>query len=70
MKWWLALVMGAIVGFVIPLGFGGQFGVWMDSWASWGTVRPLSGSPGVLFSIPVFLGAALALRVFFNWHTR
>ena len=68
MKWLTALTLGAIVGFAIPLLLGGQFGVWMDSWASWGTVRPVAGSPGLLFSIPLFLGSALAFRLFFNWH--
>ena len=68
MKWLTALTLGAIVGFAIPLMLGGQFGVWMESWASWGTVRPLAGSPGLLFSIPLFLGSALAFRLFFNWH--
>ena len=68
MKWLTALTLGAIVGFAIPLMLGGQFGVWMDSWASWGTVRPLAGSPGLLFSIPLFLGSALVFRLFFNWH--
>jgi hypothetical protein len=68
MKWLTALALGAIVGFVIPLAFGGQFGVWMDSWASWGTVRPISGSPGVLFSIPLFLISAVVFRLFFSWH--
>jgi hypothetical protein len=42
----------------------------MDSWASWGTIRPHAGSPGLLFSIPVFLGLALFLRRAFNWHLR
>jgi len=68
MKWLTALTLGAIVGFAVPLLFGGQFGVWMESWAKWGTVRPLAGSPGLLFSIPLFLGSALAFRLFFNWH--
>ena len=70
MKWLTALALGAIVGFVIPLAMGGQFGVWLTSWASWGTVRPISGSPGVLFSIPLFIAAAIAFRLFFNWHSR
>ena len=26
------------------------------------------GSPGFLFSVPVFLISAVALRFFFNWH--
>ena len=68
MKWLTALALGAIVGFAVPLLLGGQLGVWMDSWASWGTVRPLAGSPGLLFSIPLFLGSAFVFRVFFNWH--
>jgi hypothetical protein len=42
----------------------------LHSWAGWGTVRPIKGSPGFLFSIPLFLGSALAFRLFFNWHTR
>jgi hypothetical protein len=70
MKWLTALALGAIVGFVIPLAMGGQFGVWLTSWAGWGTVRPISGSPGVLFSIPLAVGAAIAFRLFFNWHSR
>ena len=70
MKWLPALVLGAILGFVMPMVFGGQAGVWLDSWAGWGTVRPLKGSPGLLFSIPVFLGAAVIFRIFFNWHSR
>jgi len=70
MKWLTALVLGAIVGFALPLAFGGRSGVWINSWAGWGTIRPLEGSPGLLFSIPIFLGTALAFRLFFNWHSR
>ena len=70
MKWVTALIIGAILGFVLPTGVDLRSGVWMGSWANWGTIRPLAGSPGLLFSIPVFLGAALALRTVFNWHTR
>ncbi len=70
MKWLTALLIGAIVGFALPMAFGGRSGIWMTSLASWGTVRPFEGSPGLLFSIPFFLGSALALRVFFNWHSR
>ena len=70
MKWMTALILGALLAFVLPLSLGGQEGVWMHSWAKWGTVRPIEGSPGFLFSIPLFLGAALAFRIFFNWHTR
>ena len=68
MKWLPALLLGAIVGIVLPMAFGGQGGVWMKTWAGWGTVRPLAGSPGLLFSIPFAVGAAVAFRLFFNWH--
>ena len=68
MKWLTALILGAIVGFVLPLAFGGPSGVWMNSWAGWGTIRPLAGSPGLLFSVPFFVGSAVAFRLFFNWH--
>ena len=70
MKWITALALGALLGFLLPMMLGGQEGVWMNSWAKWGTVRPLHGSPGLLFSFPLFLGSALALRLAFNWHTR
>ena len=70
MKWLSALLLGAILAFLLPLALGGQAGFWMASWTKWGTVRPLPGSPGFLFSIPIFLGSALALRLFFNWHGR
>jgi hypothetical protein len=68
MKWLTALAIGAILGFALPLFFGGQNGVWMHSFAAWGTVRPLEGSPGLLFSIPLWLLSAIAMRLFFNWH--
>jgi hypothetical protein len=42
----------------------------MTSWTKWGTVRPIQGSPGFLFSIPLWLGSAVAFRLFFNWHSR
>ena len=70
MKWLTALILGGLLAFVLPMSLGGQDGVWMHSWTNWGTVRPLTGSPGFLFSIPLFLGAALAFRIFFNWHSR
>jgi len=34
MKWITALILGAILGFVLPLIFGGREGVWMESFAS------------------------------------
>ena len=64
-----ALLLGAILALVLPLAAGGQGGLWMTTWVKWGTIRPLEGSPGLLFSIPVFLGSAVALRAFFNWHS-
>ena len=70
MKWFTALLIGAILAFVLPLSLGGQDGAWMNSFAKWGTIRPIAGSPGLLFSIPLFLGSAFALRLFFNWHSR
>jgi len=70
MKWLTALTIGAILAFVLPTAFDGRAGNWMDSWAGWGTIRPLAGSPALLFSIPMFLGAALFLRLVFNWHAR
>ena len=70
MKWISALIFGAILGFVLPTAIDTQSGVWTDAWTGWGTIRPHAASPGLLFSIPVFLGAAIAARVFFNWHSR
>ena len=68
MKWFTALLIGGILGFALPLALGGQNGVWMHSFAKWGTIRPVQDSPGLLFSIPAALGAAIMLRMFFNWH--
>jgi hypothetical protein len=68
MKWFVALALGALIGFVLPLAFGGAHGAWMLSWTKAGTIRPLASSPGLLFSVPFALGAAICLRLFFNWH--
>ena len=68
MKWLPALLLGAILGIVLPTGLDMRSGLWMHSWANWGTIRPLADSPGLLLSIPVFLGAAWGFRSFFNWH--
>ena len=70
MKWITALVLGAILGFVLPTAMDLRSGLWMDNWTGWGTIHPHAGSPGLLFSIPLFLGSALALRLVFNWHSR
>ena len=69
MKWFTALIIGAILAFTLPMALGGSGGVWTTTWVNWGTIRPIEGSPGFLFSIPVFLGSALAFRLFFNWHS-
>ena len=68
MKWLTALVFGALLGGVLPTVIDGQAGVWADSWAGWGTVRPNEG--GFLFSIPLALLCAFGARLFFNWHSR
>ena len=68
MKWLPALFIGAILGFALPLFFGGAGGAWMTGFTKWGTIRPVEGSPGLLFSVPLALGSAIALRLFFNWH--
>ena len=68
MKWLSALLIGAVIAMILPMFLGGAHGLWMDSWVSWGTIRPLRNSPGLLLSIPVLLISAVALRIFFNWH--
>jgi hypothetical protein len=70
MKWLTALTLGAILALVLPTALDARSGVWMDNWTGWGTIHPHANSPGLLFSIPLFLGSALALRLVFNWHTR
>ena len=65
-----ALLLGAIIAIVLPMLLGGPNGVWLQSWAGWGTIRPLDGSPGLLLSIPVFAGATIIFWLFFNWHNR
>ncbi|MEO7814526.1 MAG: hypothetical protein ABIR87_03680 [Sphingomicrobium sp.] len=68
MKWIPALIFGAIIGCVLPMMFGGRGGLWTSSWTNWGTVHPFAGSPGLIFSIPLFIGVAIAFRLFFSWH--
>jgi len=68
MKWLTALMLGAILGIVLPTALDARSGAWLDGWMGWGTIHPLAGSPGLLLSFPVFLGSALAFRLFFNWH--
>ena len=69
MKWFSAILIGALIAFVLPLAFGGIGGPWQSSWAGVATIAPVPGSPGLLFSIPVFVIAAFGLRMFFNWHS-
>ena len=68
MKWLTAILIGAILAFTLPMALGGSEGVWMNGWTKVWTIRPIANSPGFLFSIPVFLGSAIFLRIFFNWH--
>ena len=70
MKWITALAIGALLGFALPTMLNGGEGVWLNSWAGGGTIRPHAASPGLLFSIPVWLISAVGLRLAFNWHTR
>jgi hypothetical protein len=68
MRWITALILGAILGFTLPMTLGGHSGIWANSWTNYGTIRPFTQSPGLMFSIPVFLLSAVAFRMFFNWH--
>ena len=70
MRWITALIFGAIIGCVLPTAMDARSGLWLDAWTGWGTIHPHAGSPGLLFSIPLFLGAALAFRLIFNWHSQ
>ena len=64
------MLLGALLAVVLPTGLDMRSGVWMQSWAGWGTIRPHEGSPGLLLSLPLFAAASLAFRMFFNWHSR
>ena len=61
MKWLSALVLGAILAFVLPLVFGGQGGVWMNSWTKWGTIRPHRGVAGLPVLDPAVPGLGTGL---------
>ena len=43
MKWFTALIIGAILAFTLPMALGGSDGVWMTEWTKWGTYRPIPG---------------------------
>ena len=64
------MIFAGVVAVVLPTAMDAGSGLWLNSWAGWGTIRPHAGSPGLLFSIPLFLGTAFAFRLAFNWHTR
>ena len=69
MRWLTALLIGAILAFVVPMLLGGQerqSGSRPGS--SGGRCGRSRNRRGLLFSIPIFLGSAIALRLFFNWH--
>ena len=70
MKWITAILLGALLGVVLPTMIDAGTGVWTDSWAGEWTIRPHPESPNLLLSIPVFLISAIGLRLVFNWHTR
>ncbi|HWH17085.1 MAG TPA: hypothetical protein VNT77_01915 [Allosphingosinicella sp.] len=65
-----AALLGAVAAFAVPMIFGGPTGVWGTSAAAWGTIAPLKGSPGLLFSLPIFIGLTLFAWTFFNWSNR
>ena len=69
MKWMTAILLGAALAVVLPMFFGGMGGGWLQSFAGFGTIRPFAHSPGLLFSIPLFLVGAFSLRSFFEWHS-
>ena len=70
MKWMTAIILGGLLAVLLPMMLGGQDGAWMQSWTKWMTIRPIAGSPGLLFSVPLFMFATLGFRAFFNWHSR
>ena len=71
MKWLTALFLGAILALRVAAGLrrpGRRLDEQLDEM---GNHSPASRDrPACLFSIPLFLGSALAFRLFFNWHSR
>ena len=65
-----AALLGIVAAVALPMVFGGPTGVWLPSVAGWGTVAPLPGSPGLLFSIPLFVAVTLFSWLFFGWSNR
>ena len=68
MRWLTAMLVAAILAVLLPMMLGGSNGVWMTGWTKVGTYHPFPQSPGLLFSVPVFVISAIGLRLFFNWH--
>ena len=68
MKWITAILFGLVIGGVLPTVIDSQSGVWAHGCTGCGTIHP--GNAGFLFSIPLFLIAAIGARMFFNWHDR
>lgn len=65
-----ALLLGAIAAVAVPMVFGGMTGFWGQNWVAWGTIQPVPGSPGLLFSIPVFAGIGFFCWLFLSWSDR
>ena len=65
-----AALLGIIAAIALPMIFGGPSGVWMTSQVALGTIAPLKGSPGLLFSLPVFGAVTVFTWFFFNWSNR
>ena len=62
-----AALLGLVAAVALPMVFGGPSGAWMNSFAAYGTIAPLAGSPGLLVSIPVLAGVTLFSWLFFGW---
>ena len=71
MKWITALIIGAVLGIVLPTDVerrdvhrGRITGTGL------GTIQPLDNSPGLLLSVPDVPRRRNRVRLFFNWHSR
>jgi hypothetical protein len=65
-----AALLGLVAAIALPMVFGGRSGAWMDSFAAYGTIAPLAGSPGLIMSIPLFAGVTIFSYIFFGWSNR
>ena len=68
MKWLTALVLGAILAFTAAADVRWPGRRLDEHLAPAGAPSARTPVAGLLFSIPIFLGAALVFRIFFNWH--